>query len=272
MVAPISSAANAPWRPPPAPSGAGPSGARAMLDLESPDSIVARAAGPGPPLHFSKRCPMFAVIRTGGKQYRVARDDVIAVERLAADAGEAVAFADVLMLGGDGEPQFGAPLVEGATVTGEVVEQTRAAKIIVFKKRRRQNYRRTRGHRQHETLVRITDILTGGARPPAARATPRRHAPAEPATAEPAARTGAAPRARARSAAPSAGDDLKKIAGIGPAIEKKLNALGITTFAEIAAFSADDVERVNGALKFKGRIEREQWVEQAARLAGEADC
>jgi large subunit ribosomal protein L21 len=216
---------------------------------------------------------MFAVIRTGGKQYRVAKDDVIAVERLAADAGEAVAFADVLMLGGDGEPQLGAPLVAGATVTGEVVEQTRAAKIIVFKKRRRQNYRRTRGHRQHATLVRITDILTDGAEPSAARATAPRRAPAEPAVATPAKpAVETEPPARARGAARPAGDDLKKIAGIGPAIEKKLNALGIATFAEIAAFSADDIARVNGELKFKGRIEREQWVEQAARLAGEADC
>jgi large subunit ribosomal protein L21 len=214
---------------------------------------------------------MFAVIRTGGKQYRVAKDDVIAVEKLAGAAGEAVAFTDVLMVGGDGGPELGAPLVDGATVTGEVVEQTRQAKIIVFKKKRRKNHRRTHGHRQLTTLVRITDILTGGARPPAAKRAAAR-APAKAAGEAAAAKAAAtsAAKAEAAPAAPAGKDDLKQIGGIGPVIENKLNALGITTFAQIAALGADDVARIDAELNFRGRIERENWVAQAARLAGDA--
>jgi large subunit ribosomal protein L21 len=101
---------------------------------------------------------MFAVIKTGGKQYRVAANDVIEIEKLEAEPGAAVTFADVLMVGGDDGVTVGAPLIAGATVAGEVVEQTRAAKVIAFKKRRRQNSKRKRGHRQHLTVVRITGI------------------------------------------------------------------------------------------------------------------
>jgi large subunit ribosomal protein L21 len=101
---------------------------------------------------------MFAVIKTGGKQYRVAANDVIEVEKLEADAGAAVTFGDVLMVGDEGSFTVGAPLVAGASVAGEVVEQTRAAKVIAFKKRRRQNSKRKRGHRQDLTVVRITGI------------------------------------------------------------------------------------------------------------------
>lgn len=105
----------------------------------------------------------FAVIKTGGKQYTVAADDVITIEKLALDAGAAVTFEDVLVLskGADGI-EVGAPVVAGALVAGEVVEQTRGKKVIAFKKRRRQNSKRKRGHRQELTVVRITDILLGG--------------------------------------------------------------------------------------------------------------
>jgi large subunit ribosomal protein L21 len=106
---------------------------------------------------------MFAVIRTGGKQYRVAADQTLTIERLAGDAGEKVTFGDVLMLGGEGEPKLGTPLVAGASVVAEIVEHGRGPKIIVFKKRRRQNSRRKRGHRQDFTVVRITDVLAPGA-------------------------------------------------------------------------------------------------------------
>ena len=100
---------------------------------------------------------MYAVLRTGGKQYRVAKNDVIRVERIAANPGDSVTLDQVLMVGGDA-PRVGAPLVEGAAVTATVVEQARADKIIVFKKKRRQNYRRKRGHRQDLTVLRIEDI------------------------------------------------------------------------------------------------------------------
>jgi large subunit ribosomal protein L21 len=110
---------------------------------------------------------MFAVIKTGGKQYKVAKDDVIVIEKLAGEAGEVVAFESVLMLGEGAGAKAGSPFVEGACVAGEVIEQTRGAKVLVFKKKRRQNYRRTNGHRQDLTVVRITDILTDGKKPAA---------------------------------------------------------------------------------------------------------
>ncbi len=106
---------------------------------------------------------MFAVVRTGGKQYRVRKDDVIKVERLAGEPGAAVELDQVLMLDDGGNPAVGSPLVDGARVAATVVDQTRADKIIVFKKKRRKNHRRKRGHRQHLTVLRITDILAPGA-------------------------------------------------------------------------------------------------------------
>jgi len=102
---------------------------------------------------------MFAVIRTGGKQYRVAEGETIRVERLAGEAGDGLLFEDVLMLGAEGAPRVGAPLVAGARVAATLVEQTRGDKIIVFKKRRRQNSRRKNGHRQRYSLVRIDTIV-----------------------------------------------------------------------------------------------------------------
>jgi large subunit ribosomal protein L21 len=101
---------------------------------------------------------MFAVIRTGGKQYRVAKDDVISVEKLSAERGATVELTEVLMIGDGAEVTAGAPRLSGVSVTATVVEQTRAAKIIVFKKKRRHNYRRKKGHRQQQTVLRITDI------------------------------------------------------------------------------------------------------------------
>ncbi len=108
---------------------------------------------------------MFAVIKTGGKQYRVAAEDTITVAKLAGEPGEAVTFDQVLMVSNDTGVEVGAPLVAGASVRGTVVEHTRGEKVIAFKKRRRQNSRRKRGHRQDYSVVRITEIRTGGAAP-----------------------------------------------------------------------------------------------------------
>ena len=102
--------------------------------------------------------PMFAVIRTGGKQYKVAKDDVLQVEKLDAEPGATVELAEVLMVGGEGETKMGSPLVDGAKVTAEVVEQARGPKLTIFKKRRRQNSRRKNGHRQDLTVLKITGI------------------------------------------------------------------------------------------------------------------
>jgi large subunit ribosomal protein L21 len=163
-------------------------------------------------------------------------------------------FGEVLMVGDGDKTQIGAPLVGGASVAAEIVEQSRGPKIIIFKKRRRHNYRRRNGHRQDLTTIRITEILLDG------------KAPAKPTKKDDAAPAGEelAPMFDAPS---GPADDLKKISGVGPVLEKKLNALGITTYAQVAAFSEEDIERVDDVLNFKGRIARENWPEQAAKLA-----
>lgn len=104
---------------------------------------------------------MFAVIKTGGKQYSVAADDTITVMSLVGEPGDSVTFAEVLMLVGDGDTRFGAPFVAGASVAGEIVSHTRGPKVISFKKRRRQNSKRKRGHRQDLTTVKITGLTAG---------------------------------------------------------------------------------------------------------------
>ena len=214
---------------------------------------------------------MFAVMKTGGKQYKVAADDVVKIERLEGEAGDTVSFENVLMVGGDDGVTVGAPFVEGATVVGEVVDQGRGRKIIIFKKRRRQNSRRKNGHRQYFTSVRITDILVGGAKPKAAKKAAPKKADAKPAE-KPAAKKAAPKKAAAAAGALFAAqdgepDDLKLISGVGPVLEKKLHGLGITKFAQVAAFTADDIAKVDDALSFKGRIERDNWLDQAAELA-----
>ena len=107
---------------------------------------------------------MFAVIKTGGKQYRVAAEDVIRIDRVNGQPGEIVEFGEVLVVGGDA-PQLGTPTVTGATVAGEVLQHTRGDKVIAFKKRRRKNSRRKRGYRDEITVLRISEILTDGAKP-----------------------------------------------------------------------------------------------------------
>ena len=107
---------------------------------------------------------MFAVIRAGGKQYRVAAEDVIRIDRVTGEPGQIVEFGEVLLLGGD-TPQIGTPMVAGATVAGEVLQHTRGDKVIAFKKRRRKNSRRKRGYRHEFSVIRITEILTNGAKP-----------------------------------------------------------------------------------------------------------
>jgi large subunit ribosomal protein L21 len=107
---------------------------------------------------------MFAVIKTGGKQYRVVAEDKLKVAKVAGEPGDIVEFGEVLVVGGD-TPTLGNPMVEGATVAAEVLSHGRYDKVISFKKRRRKNSRRKRGHRQEYSMVRITEILTGGAKP-----------------------------------------------------------------------------------------------------------
>src|SRR5215469_7710792 len=125
---------------------------------------------------------MFAIIKTGGKQYRVAPGDQIVVERIAGDVGSEISLSEVLAIGGDTDSAIGTPFVPGAAVSARIVRQPRATKVIVFKKKRRKNYRRKRGHRQDLTVLKIQAIRTGA---------PQREAPA-PAEPAPAAESGPA--------------------------------------------------------------------------------
>jgi len=191
---------------------------------------------------------MFAVIKTGGKQYRVAADDMIEVEYLTGESGDMVEIGSVLMVGAGADVTLGAPFVEGALVTAEVVEQGRGPKVYSFKKRRRQNSKRIRGHRQLLTTLRIAEILTGGAKPSS--------------KAKPASKA-AAPAASGEAAIV---DDVALIGGVGPALKKKLEAAGITSLKQIAEMDAEAIEKLDTELKLGGRTGREEWVEQAREL------
>ncbi len=297
---------------------------------------------------------MFAVLKTGGKQYRVAEGDVLRVERLAAEAGEAIQFNDVLMLGGD-TVTVGAPMIAGAAVQADVIDQIKGEKLIHFVKRRRKHSsQRTKGHRQKLTLLRITSILASGgdasgvkaamgagsmtvaeraAATPASNKPKRKEvakqaakpqklggkkAPAQEAAAtqvaaeqtEPAtepqeegtstlakvaiaagavAATGAAVAAGVAASKKSdattgtepgnlltearggKADDLKKIAGVGPKLEGVLHQNGVFHFDQIAAWGSDEVAYMDDKLSFKGRIERDGWIEQAKTFAAEQE-
>jgi large subunit ribosomal protein L21 len=158
---------------------------------------------------------MYAVIRTGGKQYKVAPEDVLQIEKIDGAAGDAVQFSDVLMIGGEGEPAVGAPLVAGAAVSAEVVEQGRGPKVIIFKKRRRQNYRRKKGHRQDLTTVRILEIFTDGKAPALAAKESSKPAPASEAAGE---AKPAKPRAK-KPAAEAAAEAPAKAAAPAPEVK-----------------------------------------------------
>ena len=156
---------------------------------------------------------MFAVIRTGGKQYRVAPNDIIEIEKIAGEPGDIIELSEVILLGGDGGPKTGSPTIAGALVAAEVIEQSRADKITVFKKKRRTNYRRKKGHRQELTALRITEILTDGKKPSkqAAKPEPKKaeKKPAEAAEEKPAAKKAAAKPVR-KPAARAAKAETKK--------------------------------------------------------------
>lgn len=237
---------------------------------------------------------MFAVIKTGGKQYRVAADDLLKIERLAGNAGDMVEFTSVLAVGEGERSTIGAPLVDGALVTAEIVEQGRAGKVLSFKKRRRQNSRRIRGHRQLLTTVRISEILTEGAKP-SKKAAAKKQAPAKEPAAEPkkaetkaeapkkaetraaAPKEAAGKKAGTKAEAPAAaaplfkapagkGDDLTAIKGIGPVAAGQLNEQGITTFAQIAKLTDKEVEKIDEAMPFSADQIRD-WRDQAGELA-----
>tara|TARA_R110000822_G_scaffold81330_1_gene193286 strand:- start:23 stop:667 length:645 start_codon:yes stop_codon:yes gene_type:complete len=214
---------------------------------------------------------MFAVIKTGGKQYKVSEGDTIVIEKLDAEAGNDVTFDNVLMLGSGESVTVGAPLVAGATVSAEISEHMRGPKLITRKKRQRQTYRRTIGHKQHLTTVTITSINADGAKP-AKKAAPKKAAAPKAEAAAPKAETAAAeaPKATPAAADSATADNLKKMTGVGPALEKKLNAAGITTFAQIAALTAAQITELEEQLSLTGRFEKDGWVAQAQEFAKDA--
>ena len=237
---------------------------------------------------------MFAVLKTGGKQYKVASGDVLRVEKLDASAGETIQFNEVLMVNNT----VGAPFVVDAGVQAEVIDQIKGEKTINFVKRRRKHSSaRKKGHRQQLTLVRIGDILEKGADKSGVRAamggagvsyavalgapTSVKAAAAAARASQPkakkkaAAPNAAAPKAekpakaapKAKAAASVGADDLTRISGVGPVIVKKLHALDVTSFAQIAAWTPEDVADMDEKLSFKGRIDRDDWLVQAAEFA-----
>jgi large subunit ribosomal protein L21 len=243
---------------------------------------------------------MFAVLKTGGKQYRVQSGDVLRVEKLAADAGETVQFNDILMLGGD-TTVLGSPLVADAGVQAEVLDQIKGDKVIHFVRRRRKHSsKRTKGHRQQLTVLRVTEILAKGAEksgvkaaigaagvtlapqteavryskkndaPKAEKASVKAKAEVAPKPAE-AETPGAKPGNLLDAPRGGQADDLKRLSGVGPKLETLLNENGVYHFEQIAAWTADEVEWMDAQLSFKGRIERENWIEQAQTLAEEKE-
>ena len=216
---------------------------------------------------------MFAVIKTGGKQYRVAANDLLTVEKISGDTGDIMEFGSVLVVGEGKAVAIGNPFVDGALVTAEIVGQGRARKVITFKKRRRQNSRRTRGHRQLLTTVRISEILTGGAKPSkkaaagkeAARKTPAEK-PGPKAEAKPVAEKEEAAAAPLFTAPRGDGDDLTRIKGIGPVAAGQLGEQGITTYAQIATLTDKDIERIDEAMPFSAG-QMGDWRAQAKELS-----
>ena len=275
---------------------------------------------------------MFAVMKTGGKQYKVAKDDTLTIERVAADPGETVQFNDILMVGA----KVGTPMVAGAAVQAEILDQIRGPKLINFKKRRRKHSsQRKKGHRQYLTMVKITEILESGGdktgvkaaigtgiagvtmvaaadasvvkkddaaekaeaaakaeakakadaekaeakakaeAEKAEAATAKAAAEAEEAKAEAAETTDAAPEvegtkpANLLSEAQGEPDDLKKISGVGPKLEGLLHENGVFHFWQIAEWGPTEIAYMDDKLSFKGRIERDNWIEQAKTFAAE---
>jgi large subunit ribosomal protein L21 len=214
---------------------------------------------------------MFAVLKTGGKQYKVQKGDVLRIEKIAADAGETVQFNDILMLGGD-TATVGTPLIEGAAVQAVVIDQIKGEKTINFVKRRRKHSsQRTKGHRQKLTLARVTDILSkGGNKSGVKSAVGKLISDSVPAPKAEGAQE-AAPKSKPSPAVASRdGDDLTQLSGVGPALLKRLNTAGITKFAQIAAWTDVEATKFDEKLSLKSRIEREGWIEQAKKLASKS--
>ena len=201
---------------------------------------------------------MFAVLKTGGKQYKVAIGDILRVEKITADIGETIQFDDILMLGGE-SPVVGLPVVSGASVKAEVVDQIKANKVINFVKRRRKHgSKRTKGHRQNLTLVRVTDILLNNVHK-----SEKDALSVEQTLDAKSAKKNDVNKSKSIGMAKNDIEDLTQLSGLGPTIFKKLTEAGVTSFAQIASWSAEDIAVFDEKLSLKGRIDREGWIDQA---------
>lgn len=232
---------------------------------------------------------MYAVIKSGGKQYRVAPGDTLRVESLKAEEGASVTLDEVLMIVNGADVTVGDPLVSSAEVTAKVVSHGRGKKVRIVKFKRRKHYRRQMGHRQNYTELEITSVngvtapASSDAAKPAAKAASADDKGADKSTDTSSAAAAGAVAAAAGAAAAVAApkfldapegepDDLKKILGIGSVLEEKLHDMGIYHYHQIAAFTDEDIANINTHLNFPGRIERDEWIPQAKELmaGGEA--
>lgn len=202
---------------------------------------------------------MYAVIESGGKQYRVAVGDRVKVESLKAEPGAEVQLDNVLLVADGDKIDVGSPYT-GASVSATVVEHGRGRKVRILKFRRRQNSRTHAGHRQNYTELEITGIggKTAGAAKPA----------------KSAAKTGDSGRKTAKTTGKptsAADDDLTRLNGVGAVLAEKLQKGGITSLTQIAGWSEEDVARIDEELELKGRIQRDDWVGQARELTGQTE-
>lgn len=212
---------------------------------------------------------MYAVFATGGKQYRAEPGDRIRVEKLNVEEGAQVELDQVMLVSDGDQITVGEPLVSGKVVQATVVGHGRGEKIKIVKFRRRKHSRKQMGHRQSYTELEILGVGASGDKPKAA-AKPKAAPKAEPKPeAKPVAKAddaGDAPTLKFMDGPNGEADDLQRISGVGPVLERKLNALGIYHYSQIAAFTPEQIAQVDDELNFKGRIERDNWLTQAAEL------
>lgn len=222
---------------------------------------------------------MYAVIKTGGKQYRVSPGDKLRVESLAVAEGESVNFDQILMVSDGNNVSIGNPHLSDAVVTGKVVNHGRGDKVRIVKFRRRKHHRKQMGHRQNYTELEIVSI--NGVTAPASSkdSVKAKSSGADSSSETKSAKTNNSSKVASSAAVAAAAvapkfldapngepDDLKKILGIGPVLEEKLNEMGIYHYSQIAEFSDTDIANINTHLNFPGRIERDEWIPQAKEL------
>ncbi|MFT7388015.1 MAG: large subunit ribosomal protein L21 [Candidatus Endobugula sp.] len=202
---------------------------------------------------------MYAVIKSGGKQHRVTEGETLKLEKIEAATGETIQFDEVLLVTDGDNITIGTPIVKGAAVTAEILSHGRGDKIRIIKFRRRKHSMTRQGHRQWFTEVKITAIIASGAKKVLVEKVLVEKVLVEKVPVKKVA-------AKKADAAPADGDDLSKLTGVGPVLVKKLVEAGVTRFAQIAAWSVEDIALIDEKLNLKGRVERDDWIAQAKEL------